>query len=202
MRTRAFEQQNGYDYRNYLSNSGPAKIRILPGIAYVREYSHPSFAKIMVDEFMDSSLDQNTRSNLDDIFQQKLETSKDGIDLILYEIQERERLMYENINVLYEDLFKIDQWRAQRPFPDNYRKDKIWSDLNRMELNIKEQLRRELKDTAKHTSFSLKDLRNSLLGYKKQKLKSNMMQETMDLEGLEEKLDPANVYKYSGDIYR
>jgi len=102
-------------------------------------------------------------------------------NLVLEEITGRERLREENLSDLYQDLLRIDNWRLERPIDQYYQKDKTWLDLNKMELQIRDQIRRELKDCARDTSFPQKDLRESLLDFKQQTQKAQMMVEGLDM---------------------
>ncbi len=83
--------------------------------------------------------------------------------------------------MLYEDLLKINNWRLERPFPDYYSKDRIWADLNRSELQIREQIRREMKDSARDMSFPQKDLRESLLEFKLQTHKNRLLEGDLEM---------------------
>ena len=111
----------------------------------------------------------------DDFFKQKVEHSQDRVDLILGEITGREQLKSDNLIRLYDDLLRVDQFRAQIPFPQKYQKDNAWSGLNDQELRLREQIRRELKESAKDLSFPNKDMRESLLEFKLRNAKSHMM---------------------------
>ncbi|VBB44964.1 hypothetical protein TRIP_B350131 [uncultured Desulfatiglans sp.] len=109
------------------------------------------------------------------------ELSEDRVSLILGEIHGRETLKHDNLARLYDDLLKVRNWRLERPFPEYYQKDRIWSDLNRMEIQIREQIRRELKDAARDTSFPQKDLRESLIDFKLQSQKAQMMEGGLEM---------------------
>lgn len=127
------------------------------------------------------------------LFGNKKELSQYKIDLILGDISARDRIRYDNLRSLYDDLLKIDNWRLKRDFPFNYATDKIWTDLNKMELQIRDQIRKELKDAAKDTAFPSKDLREGLLESKINEQKSKM------LDGLEIGLDSPQ--HYQGDLH-
>jgi len=190
------QEKEAYHYNNYISNLKDAKIVDMPGMNYTRMYclqknTPYTTAEAWAEAFRESVQKSQNSSNFDDFFQQKVELSDDNINLILAETRARENLKYENLNRLYEDLFRIDKWRAEVTFPQNYLKDRTWSDLNKSELQIRDQIRRELKDSAKDMAFPNKDLRHGLLEFKLQKNKANMM----DFGGLDEMIEPVGSYK-------
>lgn len=190
------DQKDAYLYENHIQNPAGGRARDTPVPHYmtgdVRQGYTPCLCPISTTvSFMENIRNSQAKPDIEDFFQQKIELSDDRIKLILGEIMSRDRLRYENLNRLYEDLFRIDQWRAEIPFPQNYLKDRAWSDLNRMELQIRDQIRRETKDFAKDTAFPIKDLREGLLEFKLQNQKSKMM----DIGGLDDVIKPAGSYK-------
>ena len=190
------DHKDAYLYENHIQNLAGAKVRITPETTYVvgdiRQGHRPYLCPISAaGSFMEDVRNSQTKPDIEDFFQQKIELSDDRVKLILSEIMSRDRLRYENLNRLYDDLFRVDQWRAEIPFPQNYLKDKAWSDLNRMELQIREQIRRETKDFARDTAFPTKDLREGLLEFKLQNQKSKMV----DLGGLDDVIEPVGSYK-------
>ena len=170
-----------------------ARITVNPGMAlYCLQKITPYKAvEAMADSFREGVKSIETSPDFDDFFQQKIELSDDRINLVLNEMSSRDQLKYDNLRRLYDDLFKVSQWRVEIPFPQNYAKDRTWSDLNKSELQIRDQIRRELKDSAKDMAFPQKDLRESLLEFKLQSQKSKMM----DLGGLDEIIEPDGSYK-------
>ncbi len=126
----------------------------------------------------------------------KKELSEDRVNLVLEEITGRERLREENVLDLYQDLMRVDNWRLEIPFDQYYQKDRTWSDLNKMELQIRDQIRRELKDCARDTSFPQKELRESLLYFKQKTQKARIME-----GGLEMSLEGSDKYE-KGDQYQ
>ena len=194
--------KEAYGYHNHIQNLQGAKVRIIPGIEYLRPrhtYSVPySPTEQTVSSFMHASQEPQESSGFDDFFKQKVEHSQDRVDLILGEITGRERLKSDNLIRLYDDLLRVDQFRAQIPFPQKYQKDNAWSGLNDQELRLREQIRRELKESAKDLSFPSKDMRESLLEFKLRNAKSHMMKGV----GLDEIIEPEGSYKPSeSDIY-
>ena len=184
-----FDRKEANYYQHYVSSLKSGKLTVLPTMDFSIDYSTKKSTPYMVaEEFMKRSEIPGEMSYLDDFFNQKKELSEDKVTLVLEEITGRERLREENLSGLYEDLLRIDNWRLERPIDQYYQKDRIWSDLNKMELQIREQIRRELKDCARDTSFPQKDLRESLLEFKQQTKKAQMMEEGfgMSLEGSEE----------------
>jgi len=200
------QEKDAYHYNNYISNLKDAKIVDMPGMNYTRIYSLQkntpyNTAEAWAEAFRESAQKTQNSSNFDDFFQQKVELSDDNINLILGEITVRENLKYENLNRLYEDLFRIDKWRAQISFPQSYLKDRAWSDLNKSELQIRDQIRRELKDSVRDLSFPTKDLRHGLLEFKLQNQKSKMMESTMELGGLDEMIEPNGYNNMEADMH-
>lgn len=152
--------------------------------------------------FMESAQSSTDNFSIDDIFHQKLSLTKDRTELILDEIQDINAVRCSNLSRLYEDLFMIDQWRCQRSFPENYLKDKTWMDFNKMELQIRDQIRREMKDAMRAKSFNEKDLREALLDFKKQNQKSQLMGTMWADENID--VNPkggGETYNMTGDIY-
>lgn len=188
--------KDAYLYENHIQNLANARVRATPSTSYIsgnirQEYTPFFYTVPAALSFMENVTNSQAKPDIDDFFQHKIELSNDRVKLILSEILSRDRLRYENLNRLYEDLFKIDQWRAEIPFPQNYLKDRAWSDLNRMELQIREQIRRETKDFARDMAFPTKDLREGLLEFKLQNQKSKMV----DLGGLDDVIEPVGSYK-------
>ena len=193
------QEKEKYHYHNYISRFDGAKVKEMPGTAFTKIYSPQnnmpySPAEAMADVFMESAKSSQNNVAFEDFFQQKVELSADQINLILGQINERERLEHDNLTSLYDDLFKVDLWRSEIPFPQNYSKDKTWSDLNRMELQLRDQIRKELKDSVRDLSFPTKDLRHGLLEFKLQNQKSKMMEDTMSLGGLDDVIEPVGSY--------
>jgi hypothetical protein len=157
---------------------------------------------IRAQAFMDSVQKSTENFTIDDIFHQKLSLAEDRTSLILNEILEKDVIHKSNLSSLYEELFMIDQWRAQRSFPENYLKDKTWMELNKMELQIRDQIRREIKDSMRTRSFNEKDLREALLDFKNQNQKSQIMG-TMWGDGIVD-VNPnggGETYNIAGDVY-
>jgi hypothetical protein len=182
-------------YLTYITSLSGAKLTVLPPMPHLITHPpspHPTQA--MTETFMGQALASCSPTGLDDLFEQKKSLSEDQVNLILAEIQEREMLKSDNLKRLYDDLTQINNWRLERPYPDNYRKDKTWTDLNKMELELRDQIRRELKDASRDTAFPQKDLRESLIEFKRQTQKAQMM------AGLDMCLESSNEHA-TGDAY-
>ena len=183
-----FDEKEANYYQNYISSFEGAKITVVPTMDFPINYiSTRNTPYIVAEKFMKRAESPGKMSYLDDFFNQKKELSEDKVNLVLEEITGRESLREENLSGLYEDLLRINNWRLERPIQQYYQKDGAWSDLNKMELQIRDQIRRELKDCARDTSFPQKELRESLLDFKQQTQKTQMMEEgiEMSLEGSE-----------------
>ena len=173
------------------SNTNDAKVRVLPSIFnYMRVYdpkrnSVYTMTEEVAKAFMQDATKPQKESHLEDLSKSEIELSENNINLILGEIQGRERLRNDNMARLYDDLFRVYNWRHCRPYPLNMATDNIWSDLNKMELDIRDKIRRELKDSVRDTSFPQKDLRESLLEFKTKNTESQSLGDlTDDLEGV------------------
>lgn len=205
-------QKEAYEYQNYMAQLEGARISVAPFRHYVRAY-HPGqmtpykTAEAMAQMFMEAVREPQQSGDSDDFFGQKLELNQDKTGLILDEIRARNSLSDGNLQRLYDDLNRVENWRLERPFPDNYKQDKTWSDLNKMEMSIRDQIRRELKDTAKDTAFNAKDLRESLLEFKVQNQKADMLKDnnsefSIDTVVESGEMEPDGSHQYSGDFYR
>ena len=193
-----FDQKEAYDYQKYVPNLSGARLKVVSSATSYKPKKPTPYTvpQAMADAFREGVKTIQTGQDFSDLFNQKVELSDNRIELILGEIQTRDHLRYDNLKRLYDDLFKVSQWRVEIPFPQNYAKDRTWSDLNKSELQIRDQIRRELKDSAKDTAFPAKDLRESLLEFKLQSQKSKMM------GGLDEMIEPIGSYKnMEGDMH-
>ena len=180
-----FDEKEANYYQNYISSFKGAKITVIPTMDFPINYNVKRKTPYMLAEyFMKQAEIPGTTSYLDDLFNQKKELSEDKVNLVLEEITGRERLREENVSDLYQDLMRINNWRLERPIDQYFQKDGTWSDLNKMELQIRDQIRRELKDCARDTSFPQKELRESLLYFKQKTQKAQMMEEGLEM-GLE-----------------
>ncbi len=191
------DQKEAYRYTNYIQKLQGAKIKVLPGMQCISVNTMPANSPYSTAAtFMESANNLGNDAVFGDFFNQKKELTGDRIDLVLGEIYSRETLRNDNLKLLYEDLLRINNWRLERPFPDNYQKDRIWSDLNRSELQIRENIRREMKDGARDTAFPIKDLRESLLEFKLQNQKNQILEGDLEME-----LDSSYQIE-KGDIYQ
>ncbi|MBC8395039.1 MAG: hypothetical protein H8E17_21020 [Deltaproteobacteria bacterium] len=192
-----FDEKEANYYQNYISSFKGAKITVLPTMDFPINYNVKRKTPYMLAEyFMKQAEIPGTTSYLDDLFNQKKELAEDKVNLVLEEITGRERLREENLSDLYQDLMRINNWRLEMPFDQYYQKDRTWSDLNKMELQIRDQIRRELKDCARDTSFPQKELRESLLYFKQKTQKARIME-----GGLEMSLEGSDKYE-KGDQHQ
>jgi len=186
-----FDEKEANYYQNYISSFKGAKITVIPTMDFPINYNVKRKTPYMIAEyFMKQAEIPGTTSYLDDLFNQKKELAEDKVNLVLEEITGRERLREENVSDLYQDLMRINNWRLEMPFDQYYQKDGTWSDLNKMELQIRDQIRRELKDCARDTSFPQKELRESLLYFKQKTQKARIME-----GGLEMSLEGSDKYE-------
>ena len=176
------DQKEAYRYTNYIRNLHGSTLKIVPVMPFQIAYTRPQRSPYaMAASFMESASTIKNTDGFSDFFAQKKELKEDRVNLVMDEIYLREGIKCDNLTLLYEDLLRIDNWRLERPFPENYNIDRIWSDLNRSELQIREQIRREMKDSARDTAFPQKDLRESLLEFKVQNQKNQMMEGDLEM---------------------
>ena len=179
------DHKEAYRYTNYIQKLYGSKLTIVPPtICPIENPIIENHHQKAASAFMENANSKKNAGGVDDFFKQKIELNEDKVNLILEDIYRRDALRKSNLLMLYEDLLKIENWRLERPFPDFYSKDKIWSDLNRSELQIREQIRREMKDAVRDISFPEKDLRESLLEFKLQTHKNSLLEGDLEM-GLE-----------------
>ena len=196
----AYRYNRHLDYSSFFSNTNSAKLKFLPSIlSYVRVYDPKrnnayTMTNEMAQVFMQESQNPTKKPEIEDFAQNEIGMSEDKINLILGEIKSRERLRNDNLDSLYGDLFKIYNWRNCRTFPMDMATDNVWLDMNKMELDIRDKIRRELKDSVRDTSFPEKDLRESLLEYKTKNQESQMLEGGLEMElGFDKDPIPTNL---------
>ena len=177
--------KEAYNYENYFGSLKGAKIKpvycpfIFTGYLQAPQPYSPIAERTY--SFLNSKSAQSPDDSMD-FFKQKLDLATDKTDLILDQIKGRDGLKYENLKRLYADLLRLDNWRLEHD-PSGYLvHDKLWQDQNKMELDLRSQIRRELNDSSRDTAFPEKDLRDSLLEVKIQKSKSDMLGGGLEIE--------------------
>ncbi|MBW2644261.1 MAG: hypothetical protein JRC89_13110 [Deltaproteobacteria bacterium] len=176
-----------YQYKNYIPDIEKANIMPVSRVEHISYFipeNRTFYVSQTASSFMEEAEKNQSMDIIDDFAGHKLEQKKDRTDLVLREIYERYYTRCGNLKSLYDDLLQVSNWRLERPFPDMYAKDRTWSELNRMEFVLHEQVRRERKDFSKDTSFMSRDLRESLLEFKLQNRKNQML----DIGGLEHEI--------------
>ena len=192
-------EKEAYSYKNHVQNLSGAKLNIVENPHfYKRILPYQSPLHDSASDFLKSTENNNNPSLTDDLFSGKAQVSKDEIGLLLGEIRGREGLKMDNLQRIYDDLFRIDKWRSEVPFPEYLMTGNTWTDLNKMELKLREQIRAELNISAKDLVFPAKDLRRSLLEFKVQDQKSQMMKD-LEVGSLDEMIEPGGSYKETGD---
>jgi hypothetical protein len=194
------DQKEAYQYKDYLPGWQGAKITPVAGMPYLFYPQTPqSVHHRMVNEYKNVASDGPI--DFSDLFRHKRDLADSNIGMILMDIQVRDSLLHDNLTRLYDDLLQVDNWRNARPYAQQYVTDKLWHDMNRMELDIRDKIRRELNTHAKDTVFATKDLRESVLDYNRKSRKSAM------LGGLEASFTgdgdtgPDGLYGLRGDRY-
>ncbi len=176
-----------YPYKNYIQDIEKANIIPVTRVEHITCFipgNRTFYVSQTASSFIEEAEKNQSMDIIEDFAGHKLEQKKDRTDLILREIYERYYTRCGNLKSLYDDLLQVSNWRLERPFPDMYAKDRTWSELNRMEFVLREQVRRERKDFSKDTSFMSRDLRESLLEFKLQNRKNQML----DMGGLEHEI--------------
>jgi hypothetical protein len=199
-----FDLKEAYTYKDYLPGFDGATIREVPGTSFYSAYkpsriTHYQAASMMADGFMEIARSKANVPEIDNFMGQKVELSEDKTRLILADITQRNSLKYDNLIRLYDDLLRIDNWRCQRGYPQNYATDKPWSDLNKMEMQVRNDIRRELKDASKDIGFNSRDLREGLLEFKVNARKEHMLDDGLESSTIESSLynptDTSNTYE-------
>lgn len=196
-----FDQKEAYTYKDYLPGFAGSTIREVPGTSIYSVYkpskiTHYQAVAMIADAFMEAVRSPESTPDFDDFMGQKVELSEDKTRLILADITERNNLAYDNLRSLYDDLLRVQNWRMQVQYPQCYARDKTWGDLNKMELDIRDKIRRERKDTSKDIAFNSRDLREGLLEFKVNQRKGQMLDDSLDLESA---LDSSDPLSYSTD---
>lgn len=196
-----FDQKEAYTYKDYLPGFVGTKIREVPGTSFYSAYkpskiTHYQAVAMIADAFMEAVKSPATAPDFDDLMGQKVELAEDKTRLILADITERNNLAYDNLRSLYDDLLRVENWRCQIQYPQCYERDRTWADLNKMELDIRDKIRRERKDASKDVGFNSRDLREGLLEFKVNTMKSQMLDDSVDLESA---LDSTPHNPYSTD---
>ena len=195
-----------YSKHTEMFNPKGATIRVIPDYTRLSLYQpgqQYTPSETLACSFMDAAKSADVSMDIDDIFKTKIGHSEDRIDLILGQLKERDRLKYDNLARIYDDLFRVDQFRAEIPHPQNYLKDSAWSGLNDNELKLREQIRRELTSSSQDMAFLSNDLRNSLLEFKLQNSKQAMFEDSVNIGGtLDELIAPDGTYEIQqGETY-
>lgn len=195
-----FDIKEAYTYKDYLPGFVGATIREVPGTSIYSAYkpskiTHYMAVTMMADAFMEAVKSPEKPLDFDDFMGQKVELSEDKTRLILADITERNNLAYDNLGSLYDDLLRVENWRLQIQYPQCYERGRTWADLNKMELDLRDKIRRERKDTSKDVSFNSRDLREGLLEFKVNTRKGQMLDSDPDLEStLEYPADSNSTY--------
>jgi hypothetical protein len=108
---------------------------------------------------------------IEDIFGLKKESARTKISLILGWLRERRHTFRQNLRNCYASLLRIGNLRIQLPFDKTYYKGREWSDLNKMELQVIEQINRERSELFRDCSPFVRDLIQALCEYQAEKSK-------------------------------
>ena len=159
-------EKEAYLYHNYISNLKGATMEVVPFVYYDRPDYKPKNVRY---EFLKDA--ENGESDCDDFLKIRTGNFRDQVDLILDELSRRERLTYQNLQSLHSDLMDVYQAKVQLDNTHFYTQSRQWQGVWNHELDIKKQIRNELKELYKDTSRASESLRRSLLEYKMQNQK-------------------------------
>ena len=192
-------EKEAYEYANHRVSWSGAKLKVIPQVPYALaqatgQYRCPNNHAYSFDEDIDNS---HSGSHFgDDLLGMKVDIAKDKIGHSRRLIGARMRTHYDIISRIYDDLFAVEKLRAGLPFPLKYEHGKTWSDLNRHELDLRAEIRRELRELAKDTAFPAKDLGQSVLEFKVQSAKNKIL-----TGGLDDVIELDGSYQTEGDIH-
>ena len=162
-----FEKER-YHYQNYIGNFAGAKVKVLPTAFYETATYTPSASAL------DILNEPPGKVEIDDFMALKVGKYRDKVDLIMDELSKRERVKYDNLCSIHDDLLNVYEAKIQLDPSHFYTKSQHWRDLFSQELNLKKQIRSELRDMYRDTQRTGTDLRDSLLEYKIQSQKFKM----------------------------
>lgn len=172
-------QEEAYRYFSFQKGLGKARINVVPFTHYSKAYDPRRHNPLtMAEAFMQTVRESPVSYDIEDIFRQKVENTEDKINLIYGEISAREQIKNDNLSRLYADLLKVDNWRLSRHWYERDIHDRTNLKFDEMEMKIRDQIRKELKESAKDTAFPNKDMRESLLEFKLNNQKKNMMEDS------------------------
>ena len=162
-------EKEAYDYRNYFKGGlAGSKIKVLPSSCYIQEPYVPFVSAY------DLLYNQKSMPELEDPMQLKSFKYRDKIDLIIDDLGRREKIKYDNLCRIHDDLMDVYQAKVSLDPSHFYTKSQPWRDLFSQELNLKQQIRSELRDMYRDTQRASEQLRDSLLEHKIQSHKMKM----------------------------
>ena len=113
---------------------------------------------------------------LDDMLGMDQEVARDQIDLIIQGVNALYEVKKVNMESLYDDLLRVSNMHHDRG-GDPYARDKMWFDIEKNYLAIRDQIRKEQTQFERSSSFLGKELREALIEWKKQKQMGDMMKD-------------------------
>jgi hypothetical protein len=169
-------EKEAYDYRNYFGNLAGAN---------AKELSVPWYIQVPYTPFVsahDLLYDKKPMPELEDPMQLKSFKYRDKIDLIIDELGRRDKIKYDNLCRIQSDLLDVYQAKVGLDPSHFYTKSQPWRDLFSQELNLKQQIRSELRDMYRDTQRASEQLRDSLLEHKiqSQKMKMFSLEDVLD----------------------
>jgi hypothetical protein len=176
-------QKDNYQYQNYWTTFKGASMQVVPFSHYERRSYQPrNMAYDLLENAGESGADGG------DFLQMKTQNFRHHVDLLLDELGRRERVKYRNLVSLYGDLMDVYQAKVQLDETHFYTQSRQWQNVWNQELGIKKQIRSELKEMYKDTSFTADQLRKSLLEYKiqSQKYKLFSIEDALDRQETED----------------
>ncbi len=158
----------------------PFRYYSLPSKAKSQKYTARSIAEYFVAHKLSSGSEQGIEDM--NIMARSAELERDRASLIIDRIEQISRHTYENLASLYNDLLSISQMKIERPFPDYLQKDKMWLDLQKMELELKRQIRSECSQFYRLAERSVSSLQESLINLKEKQGKASMLEHILDTD--------------------
>ena len=158
----------------------PFRYYSLPTKTKSPKYTARSIAEYFVAHKLSSDSDQGIEDM--NIMARSAELERDRASLIIDRIEQIGTHTYTNLASLYDDLLAISQMKLERPFPDYLQKDKMWLDLQKMELEIKRQIRTECTQFYRLADRSVSGLHESLINLKERQGKASMLEKILQSE--------------------
>jgi hypothetical protein len=179
------KQDQYYDEDQPTDSLQPKEIS--PG-PYPYEYAKQAVQAYITDRRYLQNFDPNK-----DIFSLKSDQAAERIQLIKGDMRITNHVTEQNLKSLYQELLMLGTWEMQLPFEKVYSKERTWLDLKKMVLDVRKQIREEIRSSARDTAMLRKELRDAILEHrletKQMRLMDTSTLEKLADETIEENLD-------------